>query len=109
VSGAWARKTGSSYYRSTQTQSTAKGATLQVKNVKAKSLTLVASRCSSCGTVGVIWNGATIKTISLKGSAANKVEYLIKKFSGVQTGTLKLKITTAGKLVKIDGLEVTKF
>lgn len=109
LSGSWARKTGSSFYRSTATQASGKGATIQVKGVKARSLTLVASRCSTCGTVAVIWNGATIKTLSLKGSTANKVEYFIKKFGSVATGTLKLKITTSGKLVKIDGLEVTKF
>ena len=107
-SGAWKRSVATSAYRGTLTQATARGVSLQLKNVKALRLSLVASRCSTCGKVDVIWNGSKIKTIDLKGAAASKFVFPIKTFSSVTAGDLIMKVATSGKKVAIDGVAVEK-
>jgi Tol biopolymer transport system component len=107
-SGAWKRIASTSAYRGTLTQATSKGAALRLTNVKARTLSLVASRCSTCGKADVIWNGSKVRTIDLKGANASKVVFPIKTFSSVTAGDLVVRVATSGKKVAIDGVAVEK-
>jgi hypothetical protein len=77
--------------------------------VVAKTLTLVATTCSTCGTVKVYWGSTLLKTISLASSTTvyRKV-FTITTFSAVKTGTVVIKVSTSGKAVMIDGLGVKR-
>ena len=108
ASSAWNEVTGGALYRGTGLRTTAQGATAS-KAVEAKRIALVASTCSSCGSVKVYWKGELKKTISLKSSASkDKVVIPLLSFSGVRTGTLKLVVSSSGKRVQLDGLAVSR-
>lgn len=55
------------------------------------------------------WGNTTLKTISLKGTAANKVIIPIVTWAGLHTGTVKIMVVSeSGKSVRIDGLVIAK-
>ncbi|MFN8629959.1 MAG: fibronectin type III domain-containing protein [Chloroflexota bacterium] len=107
--GSWGTGTGSSYYRGTWLRSTALGASSYRTLVKAKRLVLVASTCSTCGTVKVYLGSTLLKTISLKSTTAvSKRAFVIATWSTVHSGTVTLKLSTSGRKVLIDGLGVSR-
>ena len=58
----------------------------------------------TCGTVGVYWNGKSIRTINLYAAkTANRVVLGITTFTGRQSGTLSIRTLTTGKPIRIDG------
>jgi hypothetical protein len=86
------------------TLSTAKrrGATLKLSKVKAKRLGFMAKLCSGCGSVQVTFGNLTSNPISLNGSGV--LISVFSPFSSVKTGNVTIRVTTANKLVQIDGL-----
>ena len=107
-SGTWSAKTGSAYYRSTYLLSTKSGAKLTRTGVRVKRLALVATTCSTCGTVKVYLGTKLLKTVSLKSTATvNEKLITIKTFSAVTAGTLSIKVSTSGKKVMIDGVVIS--
>ena len=103
--GSWSAKTGSAYYRSTYLLSTASGAKLRRTGVKAKRIVLVATTCSTCGTVKVYWGTKLLKTVSLKSTrTVNKKLITITTFTSVSSGTLSIMVSGSGKKVMIDGV-----
>ena len=108
-SSAWNEVTGGALYRGTGLRTTKLGATASKADVEALRIALVASTCSSCGSVKVYWKGDLKKTISLKtANAKDKVVIPLLSFSSVKTGTLKLVVSTSGKRVQLDGLLVSR-
>jgi hypothetical protein len=109
VSGAWTRSTtANGFYRKTSTSTTAQNAALRSSPVVAKQLALVARTCPTCGSVRVLWNGVVIKQISLQASpGAIKRVFKIPAFATQQSGTARIEVTSTGKPVNIDGLEVS--
>jgi WD40-like Beta Propeller Repeat len=109
-SGAWTRTTGgqAGYYQGTSSTSSTNGATLSLAGVQAKRISLVATTCSTCGTVQVFQGGTLLKKVRLT-SRVEKTEQVISvaNFSTVQTGTVKLVVSGSGKQVIIDGLGVS--
>jgi Tol biopolymer transport system component len=106
----WTRATGQTgYYQGTSSTSFAKGATLSLAGVQAKRLALVATTCRNCGKVQVLLGGTAIGTVNLASRNTQTEQVLsVASFSAVQTGTVTLKVTTAGKPVIIDGLGVSR-
>ncbi|KRB77152.1 hypothetical protein ASE01_10420 [Nocardioides sp. Root190] len=105
----WSRSAKTGVFENTWSTTSTKGRTLTRSGIHAKELALVASKTPTGGTVRVTWNGTTIRNISLKGTAANKVVLPIKTWAGMHTGTLKIIVTSeSGRSVRIDGLVVTK-
>jgi hypothetical protein len=105
----WSRVTGASYYAGTATVTSQRGATLMRTGVQAKRIYLVASRCATCGTVGVYWNGVLIKKISLYArTTASKSVIDVTTFPGVRSGTVKIRPLTSGTRVLIDGLVLSR-
>jgi alpha-tubulin suppressor-like RCC1 family protein len=107
--GRWTAGTGSAYYGSTYLRSTTAGATLTRTKVVATRLALVATTCPTCGSVKVYWNGTLIKTVSLTSATTiNKKVIAIKTWTSAHTGTLKIKVSSSGRRVIIDGLAIRR-
>jgi hypothetical protein len=103
--GSWSAKTGSAFYRGTYLQTTSLGAKLTKTGVKVKRVALVASTCSTCGSVSVYLGSKLLKSISLKSTTtANKKLITVYTFSAATSGTLTIKVTSSGKKVIIDGV-----
>ncbi len=109
ASGTWTRsKTAKGFYRKTSTSSTARAAALESSPVVAKQVALVARTCPTCGSVRVLWNGVVVKKISLQVTpGATKQIFKIPAFATTQSGAVRIEVTSAGKPVNIDGLEVS--
>ena len=108
-SSGWTAGTGASYYNNTYLRATKLGSTLTRTRVVATRLALVATTCPTCGSVKVYWNGTYIKTISLVSSTTvyRKV-FSIKTWTSAHTGTLKIKVSSSGKRVIIDGVVIRR-
>ncbi|WP_435771829.1 hypothetical protein [Nocardioides sp. SYSU DS0651] len=105
----WNRKKKSGHFNGTLTFTSTKGKVLTRTGVRARRLVLVAAKAPNGGKVQVTWNGKSIGTISLKGTAAKKKAIGIETFSKVRVGTVKIKVVSAsGRPVHIDGLVVSK-
>ncbi|MFE7329402.1 fibronectin type III domain-containing protein, partial [Streptomyces sp. NPDC057565] len=108
ASKGWSRTSGTAYYANTATVTSKSGVTLQLKGVQAKHLALVATRCASCGSIGVYWNGALIKKIDLYAAKAQHKAILdIATFNGIRSGTLTLR-TLSSRTVQIDGTALSR-
>jgi len=105
VSGRWIRGIGSSFYLRTTMEATGKGSILQRTGLHARRLALVATTGPGMGTVEIIWNGRVIETVRLAAPTTSYDRVLVTPaFHFTQTGTVKLKVVSAGKVVQIDGL-----
>jgi len=105
-SGTWSALSSTKYYRGTYRQSKTLNASLSATSVKYKKLYLVASTCTTCGSVKVYLGSTLLKTISLKGATAYKKAFLIYSGTAVKSGTLKVKVSVSGKYDRIDGLAI---
>jgi hypothetical protein len=104
ASTGWTRGTGSPYYAKTITSTSQLGRTLTRTSVQARRIALVATTCSTCGTVGVYFNGALIKTISLKASTTTYKRIIaVVDFGVARGGTLVVKTLNTGRTY-IDGV-----
>lgn len=105
----WSRSAKTGAFQGTWSTTSTKGRVLTRSGVQAKQLSLVASKLPTGGTVRVSWGNTTLKTISLKGTAANKVIIPIITWAGLHTGTVKITVVSdSGKSVRIDGLVIGK-
>lgn len=108
--GPWWRASHSEFYEGTYTRSTTKGAKLTLDGVRGRHLSLLASTCSSCGSVKVSLNGTSLGTFSLTSSSITRKALIsVKTFSEVQTGTVTIEVVSStGKPVYLDGLVVKR-
>src|ERR1700712_3769462 len=113
TAGAGARGSSGGAFSGTVSTSTKKGSTLSTSISGATSLTLLASTGAKRGTVQVFLNGQLLKTVSLKGAAANEVQIPVATFASAQSGTVTIVNTTKKahkkkkqKSVVVDGLGV---
>jgi hypothetical protein len=108
ASSGWTRATGSAYYASTVTVTASAGRTLTRSSVQARRLALVATTCSTCGSLGVYWNGHLVKTLSLVSSTTRYRQVLpVTTFSSVGSGTIVVK-SLSSKKVYLDGLGISR-
>ena len=108
ASSGWARGTGSAYYRGTTTSAARLGVVLTRTGIQARRLTLIATRCVGCGTVGVYWNGVLIKRVSLAASATSyRQSLLLVDFGVARGGNLVLRTLNAGRTY-VDGLGASR-
>lgn len=109
ASTGWTRVASSVFYRSTATATSRSAVTLVRKGVQAKRIYLVATRCSSCGTVGVYWNGTLIRKVNLYASTTTRRSVFgITTFSSVRSGTLTIRTLIGNKAVQIDGVALVR-
>jgi hypothetical protein len=75
----------------------------------AKRLGLLASTCSTCGSVKVYWGTSLLKTINLYSSTTvNRKLFTVVTFTSARSGTLAIKISSSGKKVLIDGVAIRR-
>ena len=107
--GRWSTGSGAAYYRSTWTRSSSPDATLVRTSVQAKRISIVATTCPTCGSIRVYLGSTLLRSISLASSATvNRRVIAVAAFTTVRSGTLTLKVTTSGRMVRIDGLGVSR-
>lgn len=110
-SAGWTSRTSvDGYYMRRYLQSTTKGATLYSPPARAKRVALVATKCSTCGTVEVYKGGTLLKRVSLYSSTTKKKQVIpIATFDGVRSAAeYKVKVYSSGKLVRIEGLGLSQ-
>jgi hypothetical protein len=84
------------------------GARATRTGIHARQLFLVATECSTCGTVQVLWNGAVIKTVNLHTATTLRKQVIgLATFASVRTGTLTIiDFGPTGRPVILEGLMV---
>jgi CSLREA domain-containing protein len=108
--GKWGKKTGSGYYLNTFSRTKQQGATLTLPGVQAKALSIIVTKCRACGVIHVFFKGKMIRKINLRSKAAarQKLRFInLRTFGSVQTGTLRVRVASRGKLVIVEGLGVS--
>ncbi|WP_408897784.1 hypothetical protein ACJ5H2_01435 [Nocardioides sp. R1-1] len=106
--GGWKRVKARSAYLGTLTRATRRGAMLRLAGVQASELSLVVTRCRTCGTVKVSFGGRKLGRFSLKGRKAAQTVVPLASFPGVRSGTLVVKVVSRGRPVPIDAIAVRR-
>jgi hypothetical protein len=108
ASAGWSRVSWSLFYRGTATQTTKTGASLTSSGAALTRVAVVATRCPTCGTVGVYVNGTKVGTVNLySATTVRKAVIALPPFS-YRTGTVTLKVLSTGKLIQVDGLGISR-
>jgi acid phosphatase type 7 len=106
--GGWAKKRGAGYYLGSFSQTRNLGATLTLKNVTAKHLAVIVTTCPRCGALRVFFGGKLVSRIQLRSPTTTKMRMIsVKTFDTPQTGTVKVRVSSRGKLVRVEGLGVS--
>lgn len=106
-SSGWTAGTGTAYYRSTYLRSSSYGARLVRTSVRARRIAIVATTCSTCGSVRVYWGSTLLRTISLRSTATvNRKILSVADFGSTRSGTLTIKVYSSGRRALIDGLVI---
>lgn len=103
----WTRVTGSPYWNGTSTNTSTQNKALTRTGAQLDQVGILATRCSTCGVVGVYVGTHLIGKINTAGALLYQKLYLLPVFS-YRTGTVKVKVLSSGKPVKIDGLALTR-
>jgi hypothetical protein len=104
----WRRITGSRYYMRTATTTRSQWVSMRLRNAQVAHLGVVASVCPGCGAVEVRVGTHLVGTVSLASSKrrAHRV-FMLAPFS-LRTKTIRLETTSHDRLVRIDGLVVSR-
>jgi hypothetical protein len=108
--GKWAKKTGFGYYLNTFSRTKQRGTALTLSGVQAKALSIIVTKCRSCGVIHVFFKGKRIKRINLRSKAAGRQKLRFVNLTtpaSVQTGTVRVTVVSRGKLVIVEGLAVS--
>jgi hypothetical protein len=107
--GSWTDGTGSAFYQKTFRRSYTSGARLVRTRVVARSISIVATTCSTCGKVRVYWGSTLLRTISLySATTVNRRLLTVTTFTGARSGTVTIRVYSSGKRVMVDGLAIRR-
>ena len=107
ASTGWTRGSSTSYLYGTYSKTVKTGAQLARSGVQGRRLALVATTCSTCGTVDVYHAGVKLGRVSLYSVTTKTRQVLWLPLQTVtRTGTVTIR-SVSGKQVLIDGLAVT--
>ncbi len=67
----------------------------------------MATKCPTCGRVGVLVNGSQIASINLAAATVLHKQVIPVPRLAANAATVRLKVLTSGKSVRIDGLAVS--
>ena len=105
----WTAGAGTNYYAGTYLRTTTLGAKLTRTGVVAKQIALVATTCSTCGSVKVYWGSTLLKTVKLYSkTTVNKKLITVASFTSARSGTLSIRVSSSGKKVLIDGVAIRR-
>ena len=86
-------------------QTVGKGAWAR-REVVARRLALVVTKCPRCGRIAVSWRGQPVRTIDLRAATTREGRVVpIASFPGRQRGTLRVDVLSSGKPVVSKGWE----
>jgi hypothetical protein len=101
----WSKRTGSGYYLKSYSVSSRQGASLTRRGVLTRRIAVVVTKCPTCGTLGVYWNGTLLKKLSLAASATRKKQLItVAGWASRRGGTVKLVVLSSGRPVLVEGL-----
>jgi hypothetical protein len=108
ASTGWSRFSSTAYFLNTFSTSTRYGATLSRSGLQTSRLSLVATKCSFCGVVGVYVGSTLLAKVNLYAATTKrKVVIPLPRFS-LRTTTVTLKVLSSGKTVQVDGLATSR-
>ena len=107
ASPGWVRGTQAGYFAGTRTETKTLGATLTRTGARLTRVAVLATKCSTCGSVRVYVNGIAIGTINLYAATTSRSLITLPAFS-LRTATVTLRVMSSGKLVRIDGVGLGK-
>jgi hypothetical protein len=106
----WTKRVSTSYFAGVGFTTTTKGQNALLAGVQAQHMWLLATKCSTCGSVQVRFNGAVIANASLASPVTTRHALIpIAAFPTPRAGTVQVYVTSpTGKLVAIEGLAVLR-
>jgi|GEM_PF-6715292 len=102
ATGSWRTLSGTAYYAKQARRAGARGASLVWRNVRASSLSIVATTCPGCRSARVLWAGAVVRTLDLTTSTTRRRRVFKVTLPGLATGPVKIVARGAG--VTIEGI-----
>lgn len=107
--GNWTKNRKPGHYLRTFSATRQKGARLVRRGVRAKRISLVVTTCRRCGVVEVRFRGNLLRTIDLRSSRVRKKRVInVRAFNRVRRGKVVVKVTSARKPVRIEGLGISR-
>jgi hypothetical protein len=104
----WTKVSSKVYWNSTATVTKAHLAHMWRTGAAVDRIAIVATRCPTCGVVGVYVGTALVATINLSAPATHYRSILTTPAFSYRTGTITLKVLTSGKSVQLDGLGIAR-
>ena len=105
----WTRASHQLYYLGTATVTTRNGISVSRSSVQAKRLFLIATKCGTCGSLNVFYNGKSVGIVNLSYEATVYQAIVpLPVPASFLTGSVLLTTRTAGKVYQIDGLAVRR-
>ncbi|MGN6721041.1 MAG: hypothetical protein ACTHJM_00345 [Marmoricola sp.] len=108
TSAHWTRVKATGFYLGTYTSTKTSGATMTLSGAEFDRLALVATKCPSCGKVAVYSGSTLLGTINLYKSTTAREQVIALTKVSYRTANIRLKVTTSGKTIQIDGLGVSR-
>jgi hypothetical protein len=109
ASSGWTRGTGSAFLEGTITSTTRKGVELSLPSVQAKQVTVIATRCPTCGTAEVFVGTTRVGRLDLTASSTRRQQVIaLPVQTNVRSGKLTIRTTSTGRTVAIDGVAVRR-
>jgi hypothetical protein len=106
-SSGWSKVTARGYYLKSYSVSSRPGASLTRTGVVAKRIAVVVTKCATCGTLGVYWNGTLLKKLNLAASTTAKKQLItVAGWASPRSGAVKLVVLSSGRPVIVEGLGV---
>jgi hypothetical protein len=106
-SAAFLRKTGTGFYNGTYTSTATLSATVVRTGAHLDRVGIVATKCSTCGIVGVYVSGVLIGKVNLYSATMKRQQVLLLPRFSMRTGTVTVKVLSSGKAVQMDGLLIS--
>ncbi len=104
TNGNWVRETRPDVFGGVLRTSTTRGNKLTL-NVQARLVGVVATKCPTCGTFSVAWNGKVIANVDLRAPTTQRSRVVgLAILPALKTGTITLEVTSQGLPVPIEGL-----
>lgn len=107
-SAGWSWGTGGGFFKNTFSRATGLGKSLTRTGVKAKRIQVMVMKCPTCGSIRIYWKGVLRRSYNLRAGRVLKKVYLnVATFGSVETGTLKIVVSSSGKPVIIDAVGIS--
>lgn len=82
------------------------GASMTLSNIRAREIDMRVQMCRACRYIDVYWNGNRIKQMSLYTTDPRMISVTLASFPSVQTGTLRLVVTSP--VIVVDSIGVSQ-